>query len=256
MNKLFVFDLDDTLMLNAHHYSVAFMDFYNFLMKVWNHKITYIGTVSQIQEDIDLGLGNEINPVTGEEFAFSMERFPTSLVYTYQQLCEDLNHEFVQEIADTVYSIGMTAFDAERYTGFMPHAKSVLKFLAKNGDTAVLLTKGDERVQEPKINALGLDQWFFEMHVVPRKSVSVFHEIANRHSYSNSMFSVGNSFYSDIKPALEAGFTGIYVPCPTWKAEVVPEDYDRDNVFTIASIKELIDLYCSGSLDAEEAQNA
>ena len=252
--NVFIFDLDDLLIWNEYTYSLAFQKFYSFLMKLWKRRIPFIGTVATLSEEITAKMVKKINPQTGKPYGFAMERFPTSLVRCYQILCEQGFGEFRKDIADKIYELGMTTFDERNYQrhGLVPFAKYVLRFLKKKRDLLILVTKGDPRVQERKINALKLQSWFgSEIHIVESKTPNLFLNFRNRFP-GQKIFSVGNSF-SDIKPALEAGIKGIYIPYESWKLEKEgSKDYDSSMVFTLKSIKEIVSLYKSGNLDSKK----
>ncbi|MDX1535985.1 MAG: HAD family hydrolase [Candidatus Spechtbacterales bacterium] len=239
--KLLVFDLDDTLMWNSFSYSLAFQDFYNFLTNLWDRRIPYMGSVARLQEDIDASLGTKTNPDTKEPYGFKMERFPTSLVLTYKQLCKDMNQPFMEEAASQIYQIGMRTFREENYRhGMVAGASDVLEFLLKQEHFITLVTKGDERVQWAKIRALNIEGKMEEIHIVDKKTPELFCGIRERiGTPAFDSFSVGNSYFSDIEPAIQAGFHGIYIPCPTWKAEKIPDNYDTSEVTTINNISEL-----------------
>lgn len=248
--KVFIFDLDDTLMWNEYTYSLAFMNFYTFLMNLWGKRIPYMGSVAKRAEEITYDMVTEINSATGAPYGFTMERFPLSLVRTYQELCEKRFGTFDQAIADQVYEIGLTFCDPQNYAaqGLVPGAVDVLNFLNKQGDALILITKGDPRVQQRKIDALEVHRFFAEVTIVDNKTSETFSQYAARFP-RHRFWSVGNSFYSDIQPAMQAGFGGIYIPCYTWKVEQLPDDYDKDAVITLQIIAELLPVYESGKLD-------
>lgn len=251
MWKVFIFDLDDTLMWNEYTYSLAFEKFYSFLMRAWKRRIPYIGSVARLAEDLNALMVKEINPATGKEYGFSMDRFPSSLVRCYKALCETGYGVYDEKIAHCIYGIGMTAFDSKNYKkhGFAPWARYALNFLRKQNDVLILVTKGDPRVQQRKIDALCLERWFSEIHIVENKPPELFAEFRNRFS-GTAVLSVGNSFSSDIKPALQAGVKGIFIPYYTWKAESIDrEGYDQSSLIVLQSIKQIVPLYKSGQLD-------
>lgn len=251
MRKVFIFDLDDTLMWNEYTYSLAFEKFHSLLMRAWKRRIPYIGSVARLAEDLTALMVKEINPATGKEYGFSMDRFPSSLTRCYKELCEMGYGDYDEKIANCIYEIGMTAFDHKNYekNGFVPWAIVALNFLQKQNDALVLVTKGDPRVQQRKIDALRLERWFSEMRIVENKPPELFTEFRHRFSGS-SVFSVGNSFSSDIKPALQAGVKGIFIPYYTWKVESVDlEEYGQSSVIVLQSIRQIVPLYKSGQLD-------
>lgn len=250
--KLFVFDLDDTLMWNAWMYSIAQRNFFNFLCELWDRRILGLASIMAKSQDIDLELGKEINPATGKPYGFSMERFPTSLVRTYKWLCDMGFGEYDDGVAKLVYEIGMSTFDKRNYelAGLVPNAQEVLDMLKADGHPLALVTKGDTRVQRPKVDILGLKQWFRYVRIVDSKSVDIFAEVSGMFGFkaSATKYTVGNSFYSDIQPGLDAGYQGIYIPCPTWEGEKLPTEEDRKKALTVPTLAEMAELYKAGKL--------
>ena len=84
----------------------------------------------------------------------------------------------------------------------------------------VLLTKGDVQVQIMRAHDSGLMQWFDDAFVVGDKSVNTFRGIAQAEGLdTDRIVSIGNSFGSDIAPAVQAGMHGLWIDRPTWEYE-------------------------------------
>ena len=126
----------------------------------------------------------------------------------------------------------------------------------------VLVSKGDDWVQQKKINALNLGRWFNDIHIVPEKTCEVYQDVLDKLNRANKskvasrwdgdlhpaqVVMVGNSFSSDIGPALGVGMNGVFIPCATWKGEsinpgLLPEDASNRMV-TFKEIQEVIPWY-------------
>ncbi|OGZ60803.1 MAG: hypothetical protein A2919_01320 [Candidatus Spechtbacteria bacterium RIFCSPLOWO2_01_FULL_43_12] len=246
--KVFIFDLDDTLMWTEHAYSRAFISFYNYLMNLWGNRIPYIGSVASSAEEITSKMVKEINPSTGRPWGFNMERFPTSLVRQYKDLCERGFGEYNKSSARDIYEIGLRAFRPNHYK-LVPGVWRTLFYLYFKKCGLVLVTKGDKRVQKPKIKALKLRAWFEYRNIiiVDSKTPELFKDIMSKEEFTGSeFFSVGNSFYSDIEPAVQAGARGVYIPCYTWKVEEVPDSYDKSDIITLDKIADIVLAYEKG----------
>ena len=248
--KVFLFDLDDTLLWNEYTYSLAAIEFFEFLIKIFNNRLPFIGGIAKRVEEISHQLVSEFNPETGEAFGFSMNRFPETLVRSYKELCENGWGKIDPSIAHSIYDIGNKAFDKELYkkAGMVPGAKRTLLFLLAQENVRLrLLTKGDPEVQRRKIDALELGSFFHSIEIVPNKDVALFFFWKERLSKDAKIFSVGNSFSSDIKPALEAGISAIFIPCYTWKAESVDisdlPTQQKINLQQIKEIREIVGIY-------------
>lgn len=249
MKKVFLFDLDDTLMWNEYTYSLATIEFLEFLIRIFNHRLPFVGHIARRVEEISYELINEINPRTGKPYKFSMNRFPETLIRCYKELCENGWGEFNSQHAEHIEKIGLKAFDEELYrkNGFVRDALyPVIYKLKERGDVLILLTKGDPEVQERKIRALKLRDWMYEVKIVEEKTPELFLEYKDRFKNAK-VFSIGNSFSSDIKPALEAGISAIFIPCFTWKAESLkvgklPPNWQK-RFWQIREIGEIIKIY-------------
>ena len=236
MKKVFVFDLDDTLYWNKHDYCYAILKFEKFLLHTWGRRAPYIMVINQLFCQID----RDRVPYYG----YSMERFPGSMVKCYEEICQHEGIPFDDKIAKQIETIGYGAFSEKNYRrkGLVKGAKEVLTFLKKQGDTLILLTKGDERVQRSKISVLKLGQWFDEIYIELTSKIETFKRIAGEQN-ADKIWSVGNSFKSDIKPALGAGLKGIYIPYETWESkgekERVLKTLDRSLVLVFNEIIEI-----------------
>lgn len=242
--KVFIFDLDDTLMWNNYNYDRAKIAFLEWLMNIFGRRVPSATYILNLQEEIDKKVEQEVNPETGNPFGFTRQCFPTSLTQTYRALCEKEWGKYGPVLAEEAYKIGLLAFDQSQYikTGLVPGAEKVLTELKKRGAKLHLLTKGDESVQNLKIEALCLERWFDDAWVVAEKEESSF-----RAYEGSNKISVGNSFSSDIKPALEAGCAAIFIPCYTWSRESVEveklsEDWQK-RLYQIKKIEEILDIY-------------
>ena len=248
--RVFVWDLDDTLIWTSWAYSRAFGEFYEYMLQLYDYRLIELRTLGTISEDIDKNLVKEVNPETDKPYGYSMHRFPASLVKTYEWLCEHGYAKYQEAVARRARVIGMTAFDPLGYKkqGLVKGAEETLDFIKKQGDIQVLVTKGEQIVQESKIVNTNLDRWFGDnIRIVDTKDTDMFREVQTRFPGS-PVFSVGNSYRSDIVPALEAGVYGIFIPYYTWLGEKPPgdEEINTVRVFKIDQITDIIGLYKRG----------
>ncbi len=247
MNNTLIFDLDDTLYWNTDDYSYPILKFEKLLLDALGHRAPYIEEIQKSFGQIDKDRVNKINPITNLPYGYSMERFPGSMVECYRQICQQQEIPFNMETAETITQIGYEAFSLDLYKkkGLVKGAAETLTYLKERGDLLILLTKGDKRVQEQKISALKLKNWFDKIFIVPSKTKETFREISAGIRNTTVVWSVGNSFTSDIQPALEAGVKGIYIPYETWESQDEKELLRTPNkdlvVFNV--IKEIKDNY-------------
>lgn len=250
------FDLDDTLAWNCVFYNKPILDFVEFLAEIFNYRVPSPGTIIRLQEDIDCDLGKANNPRTGKPYGFSKHRFPDAFALTYKALCEMGFGAYDDHIAEDCRVIGRRAFDPANYQklGLVPHAKELLGALKERGDRLVVVTKGDRIAQVEKVEAFGLHEWFDAIHVVDNKDGGVYTDILidlhKQHIRPHLAIDpektivVGNSFASDIIPALKSGMYGIFIPCPTWKAECMDmSKIDEEERTRVVEVKEMQEIF-------------
>jgi putative hydrolase of the HAD superfamily len=202
-----IIDADDTLWENNVYYERCLADFVDLMAEY--------GFDPQEAEQTMAIVERERVPEVG----YAPEEFARSLVVTYERLCERHGLPADESIADTVFDIGLIV--AHYPMVLLDGVEETLERL--NGRyRLILLTKGDQAVQEEKLARSGLGQYFDAIHVVAEKDADVFHDLIARYDlHPERTWMVGNSPRSDINPAVEAGIGAVYVPHPnTWNLEV------------------------------------
>jgi putative hydrolase of the HAD superfamily len=109
----------------------------------------------------------------------------------------------------------------------------------------MLITKGDLRHQQAKLEGSGLGEYFYSVEVVSDKTPAVYAHILRRHSVRADRFlMVGNSLRSDVLPVLELGAWAVYVPYHiTWSHEHSKMDRaGRERCFEIEGLGEVVGL--------------
>lgn len=235
MDKTFIFDYDDTLAWNQQDYSYAQLRFLDWILNKLGPKAPDLPAILNKYVDIDKS--------AVKKMGFSMERFPTSFRETYRTICNKNNIKVKQEDLDMAYSIGLLAFDENRWKlqGLVLGAEETLEFLLQQGDELILLTKGDLIVQKKKLIATNCIHFFDEWRIVPNKNKDILLEVVGDRDKSK-VWHVGNSIRSDVIPAIEAGIRVLYIPCETWAWEKehngVPESELITTYQRIIEIKE------------------
>lgn len=106
----------------------------------------------------------------------------------------------------------------------------------------LVITKGDLRDQERKLEKSGLSAHFQHVEIVSEKNEGTYAAILRRHGIAAERFlMVGNSLKSDILPVLALGGAGAYVPYHiTWVHERVEEaPVAEGRLFRLKTIREL-----------------
>jgi len=112
----------------------------------------------------------------------------------------------------------------------LPHARAAVE-AAADCHRVVLITKGDLMDQERKLAQSGLGELFAGVEIVSDKTPETYRTVFARHGDgAQAAMMVGNSLRSDIRPALEAGAWGVFVPHElSWALEAAepPEGHPR-----------------------------
>jgi putative hydrolase of the HAD superfamily len=236
MNKTFIFDYDDTLAPNQIYYCHAQLDFMRYVLDTIGNRSPDVHSMINLQVDIDVK--------NVEKKGMSMDRFPTSFVETFKEICSMTGYPVSDRDLKDVYDIGTRAFDIKK--GLEKGAEYTLDVLSSKYDDLILYTKGDMVVQEKKIVINDIDRWFKQenIHIVDKKDSSYLENFVNGRS-RDKIFMVGNSIRSDINPALEAGIKAIYIPCETWAYERKHNGIDRLNprIHVFEDLRGIIENY-------------
>lgn len=256
-NKVWIFDLDDTLIDNVHDYAQPILDAASYIIKVLGSKAPHVSAVINMEEEIDKRRVKEVNPDTGKIFGYSMQRFPGTMVELYREICRNAGVPEEYDHEEKLYEIGMGAFDESRYhDNIKPGFGSLIRFLRHESDPMMILTKGDPEVQKKKIAALdnsidclgGVAENFSKVEIVETaKTTEKFREMVKDFDGSVSFFAVGNDYYKDIVPAFELGFKGIWIPVETWETmgqtEKIRETMNVRQCRVFTSLMEIVERY-------------
>jgi len=211
--KVFVFDYDDTLAWNECYYTRAETRLVNYMVEQFFPKCPKVFDIVQVFEKKDLA--------NVKKYGLSTKRFPTSWLETYDHFCKEYGHQSSDWEKDEVESLAKTAFHIR--PGLVQGAEEALTYLASTGDRLVLLTKGDSELQQKKLSLNSMSRWFKESdtRIVDLYKGDAFRKIMEESEAEFgkdgfTAYSVGNSYKSDITPAIDAGMKGIYVPFDTW----------------------------------------
>ena len=108
----------------------------------------------------------------------------------------------------------------------LPEVEETLKQLADRRQyRLVVFTKGELMDQESKLQRSGLEQYFSHMETVSNKTEREYRQLCeNLDVAPEQTLMVGNSFRSDIAPALAAGAWAVHIPYHVvWEMEHADE---------------------------------
>ena len=107
----------------------------------------------------------------------------------------------------------------------------------------VVFTKGELLDQENKLRRSGLEQYFSHMETVSNKTEKEYRQLCENLGVApEQTVMVGNSFRSDIGPALRAGAYAIHIPYHVvWELEK-SEEYPHERLQKIVHFNEILDI--------------
>lgn len=107
----------------------------------------------------------------------------------------------------------------------------------------VVFTKGELMDQEDKLRRSGLEQYFCRLETVSNKTVTEYRQLCeNLDVAPEETLMVGNSFRSDIAPALQAGAWAAYIPYHVvWELEK-SEEFPHERLYKMQQFGELLHL--------------
>lgn len=111
----------------------------------------------------------------------------------------------------------------------------------QEGRQLVVFTKGELLEQEYKLNRSGLLPLFDHSVILSNKDEQAYLQLCNQLGIKPSeMLAVGNSFKSDIAPALHIGASAIHIPFHVvWQLER-SEEFDHERMVKIACFQEIL----------------
>ena len=220
-----LFDADDTLWENNIYFERAITAFISFL----DHRAH---TPEEVREHL-----NAAERATIAEHGYGLRSFRRSLIRCFENLTDGpLTEEKHECIVSFVASI------ADHEIELLPGVADVLPGLAKR-HRCLLVTKGDAREQQSKLDRSGLSSYFAAIEVLAEKQESAYRMLAQKHRCElAATWMIGNSPKSDINPALAAGFHAVFIPHNfTWvlEHEAVSAPPDRQRLIELPNFSAL-----------------
>lgn len=124
----------------------------------------------------------------------------------------------------------------------LPGVEEALQYCAARWPLT-LFTKGELLDQQNKIRRSGLAHYFTHIEIVSDKTTDRVRDLCRHIGVEpERLCMVGNSFRSDIAPALEAGCYAVYIPFhTTWQLEAT-EEYDHPRLTRLQSISKMMTI--------------
>lgn len=226
-----ILDLDDTLIHCNKYFTQAKNDFVK-KMKEW--------MITPSEEEI-MQKQLEIDLKSVEIHGLLSEKFPESLVATYFYFCQKYCKGIKANEIEQVRKIGRSVFEKEVEP--FPYMYDVLNKLQEDGHQLYLYTGGDVKNQTRKISQLGLEHYFEDrVYISQHKNNKALQKVINKiPANKSSIWMIGNSLKTDIKPAIELGINAIHIPSEIeWSYNIV--DLEMEQKSTFAELTSLLDL--------------
>lgn len=224
--KLLAFDADDTLW--------DCQSFFDDISRRYCEFLAHYGNIDAIGEALfRVEMGNM------EELGYGTKAFVISLVENALRISD---YRLDAHETEKIVRLGRSLLRLPA-TPFPGVTETLQKLKAQDGYTMVVLTKGDYLEQERKFHRSGLKEFFDDFIVVSEKTSEVYQRMCRQFGVQPSeTIMIGNSFKSDIHPALQAGCHAIYIPHhTTWQYEHA-EPIEHERLITINKFDQLWEL--------------
>ena len=213
MNKIFIFDLDDTLIKTQHLYKFSQVKLEWFIEKKLGYDAVEPISILKILDEMEDKNIEFFKKEKGNMFC--VERYPKSCEDTYKYFCDRYNKDYTQN---------------EKL--LHEDVPEVLEYLKSIGDIIKICTRGEDNPQEEKIKVNGLDKWFPKKNqdyfIVNDKKIKNLEKVIGT-SDKRRVFLVDNSIWP-IQSAWAAGINGIYIPRETWKYEECKDEKFKEQL--------------------------
>jgi putative hydrolase of the HAD superfamily len=163
---------------------------------------------------------------------YAPTRFPTSCVQAYEAICGQGARAVEVRVKERIWEVASAVFS--RIPPPVAGAADVLTELQRRGYRLALLTKGDRVIQESRVDASGLRQFFDAVLIVSEKTASTLLELlAALGCSAEASWMVGNSLRSDIVPALAAGMRAVWIDAHVWEYERLDSPLVLDELVSV-----------------------
>lgn len=232
--RLVAFDADDTLWDCQTHFDNVEQQYYR-LLSPW------MNAEEAAEEFFQTEKANM--PILG----FGAKAFTISLVENAVQVSRgEISAATILQIVDL--GKGLLNMPATPLPGVRQALARLCSVKMNKGFRMVVFTKGELQDQENKLRRSGLQNYFDGVVIVSDKTEQAYRKLCSQYGVSTGeMMMIGNSFKSDIDPALRVGASAIHVPYHTmWRMESA-EVYTHNRlteVDSIADVPEVVESMC------------
>ncbi len=233
MNQTLLFDLDDTLIHCNKYFDMVLREFAEHMSAYYGQFGLSSQTFIEKQSELDTA-GIAIH-------GFKADRFPASLVETYEFFAKKTGRRMADREKKQLYVLGNSVYE-QNFEPY-PHMEETLERLTQEGNSLCLYTGGDEVIQRTKVKLVGLERFFGpRIYVAQHKGYPFLSSLLEQSRLKpEETWMIGNSLRSDIKPALQAGIHAIFLPALSpWSYDEVELDLDPKGAYlTLYELKDV-----------------
>lgn len=235
--KAIAFDADDTLWALQNYFEDV-EDEYCDLLSDYGSK-----------EEISAALF-ETESGNMEDLGYGVKAFTISLVENAVKVSDG---KVSAKLIGTIVELGKTLLrlDAKPLEGVEDTLSKLRKMKQVDSMSATetrkyklaVFTKGELQDQENKLWRSGLQRYFDVVSIVSDKKPEAYRRLCKELEVKpEELVMVGNSFKSDIEPALKIGASAIHIPFHTTWAHEKTEEFDHEHLRRISHFSEILDI--------------
>lgn len=219
--RAIAFDADDTLWDNQSHFEAVERRYCEILAPYGD--TVYVSRQLFITETANM-------PLLG----YGSKAFTLSLIENALRIS---NNNIAASSIEEILELGKSLSDLPSTP--LPEVERTLASLKDNYRLA-LFTKGELLNQQNKLHRSGLSAYFCHVEIVSDKTESQYIALCRHLDIEPSeLLMVGNSFKSDIIPALSIGAAAIYIPFhTTWQLEHA-EEFSHKRLVKVSNFSEI-----------------
>lgn len=235
--RLFIFDLDNTLVPNQQLYEEA-------KYGLGEEVAEELGPDAYEDPAAFADMLDDIDAELYDERGVTETRFRDACVKAvYRAAAEpdaDTGEADMAYLRDRAEDLGMLPFGDYTYLEMLDGAAEALEYVQEQGDDVAVMTKGIDDAQQRKLAQIGLDR--FEALVVDDKDAEAFAELTEGYDDAD-VWKIGDSMRSDIRPAVENGYGAVHVDADNWKGEDAADPSADERWFRIPDLTRFEEAY-------------
>lgn len=160
--------------------------------------------------------------------------FPLALRQTYEHFGPAGEEGMARRMED----IGWQVF--RRQPPHREGAEAFLQAIRPQARRMILLTQGDQAIQQRRISQSGLDKYFDHCRILRKKQAVAFQELMDEFAVdADCSWMLGDSLKSDIGPALAVGLNAAHLSMSGWVYERSAVD---GNYHAISKLEQFLEL--------------